>query len=417
MKILWICPFFPYPPDNGSRIRGYFITRELARWNEVSIFSLIQSAEEGQNLAPLREYCREVKGVLPENKRPEAFFDGRRGMKDVLPGFLVPEPRHFYGPPSPNVIRELHECLREGHYDVMIINHLLMTNYTWDFLGKPGQPLRILSQENVESLIQRQYISLARGVPIKLRKILYYLSFIRFERKACLRFDHVAVCSANDRSNLLKFVPHLAPERVSLLPNGVDTAWYDIGEVPVEEATLIYNGSLTYEANYDAVKYFLAEIFPLIQNELPAVKLKITGKTNGVDLAGLPLSENVIFTGYVADIRPVVKSSTVCIVPLQVGGGTRLKVLEAMAAGTPVVATSKGAEGLQLEPDRDFLLADTAEDFARQVLRLLNNPELRNEISRNGRQAVDERYGWQGIAHNFHLQLETLAQSTAGGQG
>lgn len=417
MKILWICPFFPYPPDNGSRIRGYFTTRELARWNEVSIFSLIQSAEEGQNLAPLREYCREVKGVLPENKRPDAFFDGRRSIKDVLPGFFRPEPRHFYGPPSPNVVQELRDCLRNGNYDVVIFNHLLMTNYAWDFLNESGKLLRVLSQENVESLIQRQYISLARGIPTKLRKILYYLSFIRFEQKACLRFDHVVVCSANDRLNLLKFVPQLGPERVSLLPNGVDTAWYDIGEVPMENVTLIYNGSLTYEANYDAVRYFLADIFPLIQKGLPSVKLKITGKTNGVDLAGLPLSENVIFTGYVADIRPVVKSSTVCIVPLQVGGGTRLKVLEAMAAGTPVVATSKGAEGLQLEPGRDFLLADTPEDFACQVLRLLNNPDLRNEISRNGRQAVEERYGWQGIVHQFHRKLEILAQSVEGGQG
>ena len=214
--------------------------------------------------------------------------------------------------------------------------------------------------------------------------------------------------SENDRRELLKYAPTLSPAQVSLLPNGVDVSNYDIGDVEPQKNTLIYNGAITYNANYDAVQFFLREILPIIQSEIPQVKVKITGKTTGVDLDSLPLNENVIFTGYVSDIRPVIKSSTVCIVPLQVGGGTRLKILEALALGTPVVTTSKGAEGLDMQPGRDLLVADSPADFARAVVRVVNEPELRDQLRVNGRKAV-EAYDSYNIAENLHkLLLEKL---------
>jgi len=263
-----------------------------------------------------------------------------------------------------------------------------------------------LSQENVESLIQKQHISLARNGLERLRKVIYYRSFIQFEGHACQRYDRVFMVSENDRQELLKLAPALPADKVSLLPNGVDVSNYDIGEVEPQENTLIYVGALTYNANYDAMQYFLREIFPIIQRQVPDVKVKITGKTQGVDLSGLVLNEQVEFTGYVEDIRPVIKSSSVCIVPLQVGGGTRLKILEAMALGTPVVATSKGAEGLDLQPGRDLLVADAPEDFAREVIRLLRQPELREQLQKNGRKAVEEKYDSHQIAANLHQSLQ-----------
>ena len=174
---------------------------------------------------------------------------------------------------------------------------------------------------------------------------------------------------------------------------------------------MIYNGAITYNANYDAVQFFLREILPIIHREYPRVKVKITGKTTGVDLSSLPQNENVIFTGYVQDIRPVIKSSTACIVPLQVGGGTRLKILEALALGTPVITTTKGAEGLAVQPGRDLLVADSPSDFARAVIRVLKEPDLREQLQVNGRKAV-EAYDSSTIAENLHkLLLEKIETS------
>ena len=154
MKILWVCPFFPYPPDNGTRIREYFLMRELSNWDDVSIFSLVQSKKELENTGDLSQFCRNVWGILPENKLPEAFFDGRRRAPDVMAGLFIPRPQFFYGKPSPNVVNELRAHIEEENFDVVVIEHLLMSNYVWDLIGNSNRPLWILSQENVESLIK-----------------------------------------------------------------------------------------------------------------------------------------------------------------------------------------------------------------------------------------------------------------------
>jgi polysaccharide biosynthesis protein PslH len=410
VKILWACPFFPYPPDNGTRIREYFLMRELSNWNEVSVFSLVQSRKELENTGDLGQFCRNVWGILPGNKLPDAFFDGKRQAVDVVAGIFRPHPQHFYGRPSPNVVQELRRHIEEEKFDIVVIEHLLMSNYVWNILGKPGGPLWVLSQENVESLIQKQHISLARNGLERLRKVVYYRSFIQFEGHACQRYDRVFMVSENDRQELLKLAPTLPADKVSLLPNGVDVSNYDIGEVEPQENTLIYIGAMTYNANYDAMQFFLRDIFPIIQRQMPEVKVKITGKTQGVDLSGLALNEQVEFTGYIEDIRPGIKSSSICIVPLQVGGGTRLKILEAMALGTPVVATSKGAEGLNMQPGQDLLVADAPEDFAREVVRLLRQPELREELRQNGRKAVERQYDSHHIAADLNQVFESMIE-------
>jgi glycosyltransferase involved in cell wall biosynthesis len=152
----------------------------------------------------------------------------------------------------------------------------------------------------------------------------------------------------------------------------------------------------------------------LIQVERPQVKLAITGKLDGVAVDRLPVVKNngLVLTGYLADVRPTITRSWISIAPLRLGGGTRLKILEALALGTPVVATSKGAEGLNLVPERDILIADTPADFAAAVIRLLQDATLREALSQNGRRAVETHYDWQIIGQQFNNFIEAIvAQS------
>jgi glycosyltransferase involved in cell wall biosynthesis len=213
-------------------------------------------------------------------------------------------------------------------------------------------------------------------------------------------FDGCTVVSDRERECVLQVSPGYGP--IGVVPNGVDVVHFagDFGAPEID--TLVYPGALTYSANLDAMEFFLGKVFPLIRAERPDVRISITGKTDGVALDRLPRDDGVVLTGYLDDVRPTVARSWACVVPLRVGGGTRLKILEALALGTPVVSSSKGAEGLDLIAGRDLLIADGPADFAAAVLRLLHEPALRETLSRNGRRAVEAAYDWPIIGQRFN---------------
>jgi glycosyltransferase involved in cell wall biosynthesis len=222
------------------------------------------------------------------------------------------------------------------------------------------------------------------------------------------QFDGCTVASQQERENVLSVAPNC--RRVVVVPNGIDLDWYKGDFGAPEPGTLVFPGALTYDANFHAMAFFLHQIFPLVKARQPEVVLRITGKTNGVPVDCLPLDGSVILTGYLDDVRPIVAQSWACVVPLRVGGGTRLKILEAMALGTPVVSTSKGAEGLEITPGENILIADEPTEFADAVLRLLYDPALRAKLTANGQRLVREQYGWEQIGKKLDQFLHQVVQ-------
>ncbi|MGQ9768776.1 MAG: glycosyltransferase family 4 protein, partial [Anaerolineae bacterium] len=178
--------------------------------------------------------------------------------------------------------------------------------------------------------------------------------------------------------------------------------------------SLVFNGSLTYSANYDAMQWFLAQVWPRIRAQVPAATLTITGSTAGVNLTGLALDDHVRLTGYVEDVRLPVAEAAVAIAPIRQGGGTRLKILEAMALGTPVVATAKGAEGLDVVDGEHLLLADDPERFAASVLRLLADDALAARLAADARRLVEGRYDWEQIGRRFVNLVEDVVRQRSG---
>ena len=166
-----------------------------------------------------------------------------------------------------------------------------------------------------------------------------------------------------------------------------------------------------YSANLDAVRYFVREILPIIRRTRPDVTFVVTGATDGVDIRDLEAEDGVSFTGRLDAVDAILAKSAVCVVPLRTGGGTRLKVLQAMAIGTPVVSTRKGIEGLEVEPERHALVADESRAFAAQVLRLLSEPELGSSLSRNAHALVRERYDWEQIGATLERVVEGAVAS------
>ncbi len=400
MKILFITRWFPYPPDNGSKIRRFNLIKQLSSRHEVDLLSFTSEALTDERLTAMRPYCRRVEAA------PYQPFQPRR-LRALL-SFFSQRPRSVVDTYSPEMQRLVEQAGRENSVDVVIASEIDTTPYV---LALPGVP-KIFE----EIQLTNQYEEFVRqNRPLKkLRKGLMWWKLSHYMTHLLYAFDGCTVVSEEERELVWKILPGYRP--IGIVPNGVDVAHYDADFGSPKADTLVYSGALTYDANFDAMDFFLREVFSLIQAKRPNIKLSITGKVDGVPIDHLqsiagPGNNGLVFTGYLDDICPTVARSWASIVPLRIGGGTRLKILESLALGTPVVATSKGAEGLDLVPGRDLLIADEPADFAAAVLRLLQDAALRETLSFNGRRAVEAKYDWQTIGEQFNDFIEQVVSS------
>jgi glycosyltransferase involved in cell wall biosynthesis len=391
MRILFLSRWYPYPSDNGARIRVFNLLKHLSSRHTVDLLSFTSETLSAARLDGMRPYCRRVEAVPYRPFRPN-------GLKAVA-GFFAARPRSVIDTYSAAMQASVERAARENAYDAVIASEIDMAPYA---LFAPDAS-RIFEEVELTTVYE-QFIG--QGHPLKrLRGGLTWWKLARYIMELLHNFEACTVVSEAEGERVREVVPGYAP--IEIIPNGVDMAHYAPTRGLPEPDTLVYSGALTYQANFDAVDFFLREVFPLIRVERPNVKLLITGGLEGVRIDRLPMSPGVILTGYLDDIRPTLANSWVSVVPLRLGGGTRLKILEALALGTPVVATSKGVEGLNLTPGHDFLWGDAPADFAAAVLRLLKDSNLRTTLSRNGRRTVAAHYDWQTIGQKFNDFVET----------
>lgn len=393
MNILFLSAWCPLPADNGSKLRISQLLRGLARGHTVDLLSFAPQPPDAESLRELRALCREVALV------PETPFAGRPVGR--LVGLLSSRPRSVVANHSPAMAAaaRARAGARPG-YDLVIASELHMAPYA---LLLPGVP-RILEGLELAAIRDQQR---GAGPRARLRYGLTWWKTHRYVAGLLRRFQGASTVSPLE----LELLRPLAPDGAPLLevPNGVDLAACAGDHGPPAPDTLIYPGAISYHANYDAVEFFARDILPRIRAERPAVELAVTGRAAPEQIAALPAGAGLRFTGFLDDVRPAVARAWAEVVPLRVGSGTRLKVLEALALGTPVVSTAKGIEGLDLQPERDLLLGDTPEAFARQTLRLLASPELRARLSAQGRAAA-ARYDWDRSV----AALEQLIESAVG---
>ena len=393
MRVLLLSSWFPHPPDNGARIRVLNIVRQLARdGHHITLLSFCRRPASDDALAAVRRLCSDV--------RTTPYIAFRPGRVRALVGLLSTRPRSLIDTYSDQMADLVRGACAAEHYDVAIASTIEMAPYA---LLAEGMP-RLLEEVELATLREQA----AQGnLAQRARYGLTWRKTAHYVRRMVERFDACTVVSAQERALLAEVAPGY--DRAAIVPNGVDLDAYagDFG-VP-EPNTLIHTGALSYRANYDAVDYLLREVYPLVRRHRPAATLRITGSTDGLDLSGLPASPGAVYTGYLPDIRPAIARSWVSVVPLRVGGGTRLKILEAMALGTPVVATSKGAEGLDVCHGENILIGDTPMRFAGAVVDVLKDPRLRARLAAGGRSLVTERYGWQRIGPGLCALVRDIA--------
>ena len=388
MKIIFLSTWFPYPLSQGSKIRAYHLLQALARQHEITLVSFVDTKIENEWLAHISSLCHKVELI---QRDPFASQSRQTAL-----GRLSLRPTSVVATHSPEMAARVQRLAFDWTPDRIIALTFVTAPYA---LKIPDVP-KVVDVDNLMTQMLYEAYQQTRHPAQKFRRWLAWQKFQRYERWLFGQFDLLLAISAQDRRTLQTLIPAKSG-KIVIVPNGVDTVSHRLGLSPATPNTLIFNGALTYSPNYEAINYFLQNIFPLVRAEIPDIRLQITGSTDKVPLTQLPLDDHVIFTGYLPDIRPAVAGSWVCVVPLRSGGGTRLKILEAMALGTPVISTSKGAEGLTAIDGKHLLIADTPGEFAAQTVHLLRNPELRRMLTVNARQLVEEKYNWVEIGQQF----------------
>jgi glycosyltransferase involved in cell wall biosynthesis len=393
-RLLFLSRWFPHPPTNGSKLRVYNLLRILASQHEVTLISFVEP-EEQPDIASLQAVCRKVHVVT---RKP--FAPDRLGARLAL---LSPRPRFIVETWSDAFASQIGRELAQLEYDAVIASQFDTAAYASGFAGHPAL------FEEIELGLMRSYYAEASDTPHRLRYGLMWAKYRRYLGSLLEHFAAASVASEPERELLRSTVPGF--DAVEVIPNCVHLPDYAAPPVAPDPGSLIFTGAFTYHANYDAATWFVSEVYPLIKAGYPGARLTITG-----DHAGLPFPNepDVLLAGFVPDIRPLIAGSWVAVVPMRQGGGTRLKILEAMALGVPVVATTKGAEGLAAEPGRHLLIADEPADFAIAVVQLLQDPARRQAIVAEARSLVAARYDWQVVAPKYLALVDRVMKSRSG---
>jgi glycosyltransferase involved in cell wall biosynthesis len=388
-KFLMLNCALPYPLVSGSRIRDYYLIREMSRAADVVLCSFVPYQREIPE--ELRRICTAVECFRPGPRRlHELVIEMWHGIRAGRP---VGAQRLFFTPFADR-IRTL---IEEHAVDVVQIEHSQLAGYV-DAIPTDRPICKILSLHNLGWVQSAREVRLKAAAGRRTLSIFNALTMRNWEARYAERFDHCITVSELDAARVRARNPRL---RVSTIENGVDCGRLR----PLPEVStgndLLFVGLLDYPPNADAVLFFCDRILPAIRRRVANARLLVIGDGAPPAVRRLAGRDDVVLAGQVEDVVPYYQRSPVSVVPLRAGSGTRLKILEAMALGRPVVATGIGCEGLDIRHGREFLIADTAEEFARSVVRLLGDPGLRRALATQARARVEERYDWPNIGRKL----------------
>ena len=411
MRILWVKADKLLPVQNGGNIRTYHVLRYLAARHQLTFYSYYGGTPDSDYE---RELQRQLPGAVAVSTGKRELSGAARGL-DYLAHLRAHPPYAVSRFADAKVQKQIQAWFREQRFDVAVCDFL---DAAVNFPGKLTIP-SVLFQHNVESEIWRRHAATA-GNPAK--KMMYDMEFrkmLRYERAAVCKFQHVIAVSENDRRIMTQWVDG---DRVSVVPTGVDLTEYrpDFSRHQASAPLVTFVGAMDWEPNVDGVEYFCSQVWPSIKAEVPQARLRIVGRNpdrrvqkwaspsaSSLDDSSNDLSIEV--TGRVPSVVEHLQQSAVVIVPLRIGGGTRLKIYEAMATGRAVVSTTVGAEGLDVHHGRDIILADDPGSFAQAVIMLLRDPELRRRYERAAAETA-ARYDWPAIGERFGGILQMVAE-------
>jgi glycosyltransferase involved in cell wall biosynthesis len=408
LSILFVTPFLPSPPMFGAQRRLHELISGVAATSDVSVLSLVDPSENQEEaIRATEKYCRRVVTVANPAGRTH---------KRLLQLASLGSPHSFeWLGHSEAPFRAALEQMLAHRFDVVHFELAPMAGYATAF-EHPGitRPILCLDEHNIEYDIVRRTAGAEAGALRRAYSAVEWRKVRKEERHAWSHLDGCTLTSARDQHMLLTDEP---TAHTAVVPNGVDLDFFrpSARSTLREPPTLLFFGAIDYYPNTDAMHFFLRDVFPHLLERYPHVRLCIVGRKPPESISAYR-SANVEVTGVVDDVRPWLERADVVVVPLRIGGGTRLKILEAMAMGKAVVSTALGAEGLAVTPEHDLLVADDAPAFVAQIGRLLDDPALRLRVGASARRLVASRYSWKAAVEGLSRFYDELLESRAATQ-
>lgn len=395
MKILVLTTKSPFPLYEGRALRTYNLIKQISKKHEIYLFTFVQTPEEVSGVEHMRALCTHVEA--------EPLYLGARRWRillDLARELFSTSPLLAVKYRSRTMRKKIRALLASQEIHLVHLDMLHLGDYIDVCRGKPV----VLVEHNVESVLLRRRVENESNLLRKTYLYYQYLKLCRYEARICRQADHVVAVSEID-AELLRDLS--GAQGITAVPNGVDTTYFqDIG-APRRAHGLVFVGGLNWFPNYDAIRYFCVEVLPRVAAEIPDVVLTVVGKSPDDkklrDIAGNP---RVRLTGLVDDVRPAISEADAYVVPLRIGGGTRLKILDALSMGKAIVSTSVGCEGLDVVSGRHLLVGDDPEVFAREVVKVLRDRELARQLGVAGRQLVQQKYEWEVIAKDLDRVYE-----------
>ena len=384
LNIAFIAPRLPWPLDTGGKIRTHHLLAALARRHRVTLLTLEgEEALDGgmERMRQLGVSCE----LFPQPRPAARLMQLGRGLAGPLPYNLVKYQ-------SPCLRRRLRQLCAMGQVDLVHCDHVHMAPHG----QASGRPF-VVDEHNVETVIWERFAR-DRSEPLR-RRILFAQQAVLLrhaERALCRQAALVLLCSAMDGQALERLTgPGGARTRVT--PNGVDVAYFGAGGEVAHGGHLFFTGSMDWAPNENAVAAFLDQIWPEMRAQLPGARFVVVGRNPSERLLRRHGQDDVEVTGTVPDVRPHMRGALALVVPMRVGGGTRLKILEAFAAGVPVISTAVGIEGIDAVPGEHYLLAETPAEFAEAAVRLSSEDGLAKGLSQAGKRLANRKYSWEAI--------------------
>jgi len=402
MRLCWIKAGGFVPLEFGGRIRSFQMVRELARRHAVTVLTFYPGVADDRHseLAPLFEELITVPLNLPQKRSRAEYLDYLRLL-------LAPHAYSMQKYYRPELRRAVSQLFSRKSFDAIICDFV----YPAGVLDWEAKTPTILFTHNVEAEVWERQYQVSSNPLSKLAFWLEYKRLLRAERYYAQRSAHVLAVSESNREFFGRYVG--GAEKVSLIPTGVDTDYFHPAPESPEQRSLVFTGSMDWVPNHDAMEYFYRDIFPLIRREEPDVDMWMVGRNPPASLVRLVENDpKVHVTGRVEDVRPFMSRSSVFVLPMRTGSGTRLKVLEAMASGKAIVSTPIGAEGLPVTDGENIILADSPREFAQSVVTLIRDSASRRRLEINARALSESGLSWRAAAVRLEAAvLATLSES------
>jgi len=395
MKLLFITPKIPFPPTDGHKKSMFGVIKYLSKLGyEIDIIAYQQNNEE-KNAEGLREFA---KVFLLDVQTPNSMYGAVKNLFSNVP-------YNLWKYQNPKLVEFLRKYFSNNKVDIIQVFNSHM-GWIVDELRRVTKVPIILRQENLELSIMKKYSENQGNLFLKLYSYLQYSKFIKYEPELCSKFDNCVMISPIDQRKLLEYNPNI---KTTVIPLGVEEGLFNYHQSENIPFTLFHIGSLGWYPNYDGINWFLKEIFPSIVRKYPDSKLYLYG-------GGFPdnyyfderIKSNVVIKGFVEDIWSEVKDKHLAIVPLRIGSGIRVKIIELLAVGHNVISTSIGIEGLPLTDNENIIVADTKEEFLNKIDLFFSGKYNSQQIIKSAKHIMKNNFSWYKIAEQFDVLYKTI---------